>query len=183
MDYWYRCCTYSCVWFRAVCINLDVVFILYVLIRLWNSFLNLDLVVDSFWNFVRSRSMVGLESSQKGVFWYFICWVCVWLKFISFRSDWILRLIGLIGFCMFSNLWMTLFGVSKRQLWTGLSVVALILVAYCKVSCFLLSSKGRTKASAWRLVSGDVLKAPRASRSPWFWIGLSIFKYEGRADP
>ena len=56
-------------------------------------------------------------------------------------------------------------------------------MAYCSVSCFLLSSNGMQFVSACRLFSGDVLNAPVARRSPWFWIGFNILRYEGLADP
>ena len=74
-------------------------------------------------------------------------------------------------------------GVWNKHLNTGLLGVLLILVAYWSVSCFLLSSKGKIWASIWRLVSGEVLKAPMASRRPWFCMGFNIFRYEGLADP
>ena len=124
--------------------------------------------MDSFVNFVRSRSISGLLSVQEGMVGNVICWVSFTLKFISFRSGVILSLIGLGVLGFFCNIRLMLVGVLKRQLNTGFSGVALILIAYCNVSCFLLSSKGNIEASACRLVSGEVRNAPRASLRPWF---------------
>lgn len=87
--------------------------------------------------------------------------------------------------CKFLRLFMVSEFVLKMQSCTGFSGVELCLTAYCSESCVRLSESGGMLASAWRLSTGEVRKAPRARRSPSprFCIGSSIFKMCGFADP
>ena len=111
-----------------------------------------------------------------------ISWMSCLVKFKFLRSSRILRPKGLMSFSLFWNLFVVSGFVLKMLLCAGFSGVELCLTAYCSESCVRLSESGGMFASAWRLSTGEVRKAPRARRSPWFCTGSSIFKMCGFAD-
>ena len=52
-----------------------------------------------------------------------------------------------------------------------------------KESFFLLRFKDGSFASAYKPLTGDVLKAPSANRRPWLWIESNFQRYDCRAEP
>ena len=71
----------------------------------------------------------------------------------------------------------------KTLLYAGLSIFAVSFTTYCSVSFNLRKSRGGWFASTYRLPTGEVRKASRHNRSPWWWIALSDLIYEDLADP
>ena len=65
--------------------------------------------------------MLMSVSSQGGGFGVWRVSVFLWLKFILFKSDFILRLIGLVVFCSFLNdvVWSLEEAVENRVVWVG----------------------------------------------------------------
>ena len=55
----------------------------------------------------------------------------------------------------------------KVTLKVGFDELAASLMAYCRASFSLRRYNNGSSASTYRLSTGDVRKAPRASRSPW----------------
>ena len=49
-------------------------------------------------------------------------------------------------------------------------------------SFFLRKFKDGSLASAYKLLTGDVLKAPSANRRPWLWIESNFRRYDCRAE-
>ena len=111
------------------------------------------------------------------------CWMSCLEKCMFLRSSRTLRPKGLMSFSLFLNLFMVSGFVPKMQSCAGFSGVELCFIAYCSESCLRLSVSDGMFASAWRLSTGEVRKAPRARRSPWFCTGSNILRTCGFADP
>ena len=67
---------------------------------------------------------------------------------------------------------------NKNTVNSGPSIFVFSFTMYCNVSLSLRKSCGGSFASTYKLSPGDVRKAPRHSRRPWWCIASSAFKYE-----